>query len=107
MSGVYEQAEREREQKDLADHLKTLIDTETVKDQPELGITKQVIDKGRDSLSDKQEWVFKTKVYDPYCDQKCELCGERIPVSEAWDFEAGDLQHTCSSCRHDLENFPD
>lgn len=107
MSGAYEQAQRLQDQNDLAGHLKTLIETETLKVQPELGIAKWVIDKGRDGLSDKQEWVFKTKVFAPYCDQKCELCGEPIPVSEAWDHEAGDLQYTCSSCRHDRENFPD
>lgn len=105
MSYFEEQAERLRDQRDLAKHLATLIETETLKDMPELGIARQVIDQGRPSLSEKQEWVFRTKVYEVYCEQRCNNCGDRIPVAEAWDYEHAGLQDKCSSCRHDWQKL--
>jgi hypothetical protein len=89
---------------DLAEHLAYLVEAELVKkeNQPAYGIVRQVQDQGRASLSEKQEWVFRTQVFEPFCQQECELCGQPIPVSEAWDIELGELNTICSSCRHDI-----
>ena len=88
----------------LAEHLSYLLEAELIKkeNQPIYGITKQVEQKGRLSLSGKQEWIFRNEVFERFCQQKCEQCGEMIPVSEAWDVELNDINTVCSSCRHDI-----
>jgi hypothetical protein len=100
----FDDNENARADAELAKHLAHLLEAELVKkeNQPIHGITKQVEQQGRSSLSGKQEWVFRTEVFELFCQQKCELCGEPIPVSEAWDVELGDLNTVCSSCRHDI-----
>jgi hypothetical protein len=49
---------------------------------PAAGVTRQLLARGENSLSDRQEWVFSTQVREKYIDRICELCEQRIPVSE-------------------------
>ena len=100
----FDDTENARTDAELAEHLAYLLKAELVKKENKTiyGITKQVEQQGRSSLSDKQEWVFRTEVFELFCQQKCELCGEPISVSEGWDVELGDLNTICSSCRHDI-----
>lgn len=66
------------------------------------GITLQAIDKGKDSLSPKQQEVFKEFVQDKYLNLKCRRCSEEpIPTSEI--IEALD-DGLCSWCRKMEEN---
>ena len=79
-------------------YLNKLINLEMISDDTAAGIAKQVIDKGVDSLSDKQEYRLITKGllpgnYIPYCDR----CGEEIPWSEMLYALDDSL---CSYCRH-------
>lgn len=62
-----------------------------------LGITKQVMDQGFDSLSEKQVFVFNKEVLKPFT-RSCKRCGTSIPWSEMYDavFEHG----LCNWCWH-------
>lgn len=53
---------------------------------PAEGIAKQVIDKGWDSLSERQKDVFQKYVI-PLATKKCEFCEAPIPYSELDSFE--------------------
>ena len=47
------------------------------------GITKQVIEKGEQSLTEKQRFVFQRHVLDEFVTAECSQCGiEGIPWSE-------------------------
>lgn len=65
----------------FTDFLKELIDGKRLDDAMEEGIAKRVIDKGYDSLSKKQKFVFEKSisfyVFDP-----CARCQIEIPWSE-------------------------
>lgn len=63
-----------------------------------LGITKQVIEKGQDSLSDKQEYVFKKEVVREFISMKCGRCGNGIPWSEM--YAASGNGGFCGYCAH-------
>lgn len=63
-----------------------------------LGIVKQVIDKGEDSLSDKQKYVFETQVLDQFTISECSRCGGDIPWSEM--YAAATDTGMCSYCAH-------
>lgn len=97
----FDDQENARLHSELAEHITHLIEAGLIQDPIALGISKRVQDKGLDALSKKQDWVFKKQVYDPYCQPTCWRCGDSIPIGEAWDVEAGDLNDLCSSCRHD------
>jgi hypothetical protein len=43
------------------------------------GITRQVIDQGLSSLSEKQLYVFKTEVVDEWLIRKCKRCQSDVP----------------------------
>lgn len=76
--------------------LKELIENSRLSDAKEEGIAKLVIDKGFDSLSEKQKFVF-LKSIDPYVYDKCSRCGCEIP----W-FEMSDAEYNgglCSWCQ--------
>ena len=49
---------------------------------PALGITKQVIEKGMGSLTEKQKHVFQKHVLDDFEGRACKLCGELIKWHE-------------------------
>lgn len=105
MSGVVEYHEKLEEQRELAALLKALLEADVIEDGPAQGIARQVIDKGEDSLSEKQRFVFQKHVKEPLCQPECERCGARIPVAEAWDLEQGDTASACSSCKHDYDRI--
>lgn len=69
-----------------------------VLDGPALGITKQAISEGIDSLSEAQLHVFKKYVVDEHASIDCARCGEEIPLSEL--MVAFDNGHLCSWCWH-------
>ncbi|BDQ35084.1 hypothetical protein [Pseudodesulfovibrio portus] len=65
------------------------------------GITRQVIDRGVESLSEKQKWVFNNRVIEEYVIEDCKLCSAEIP----WEEKIGALDNGgyCSWCQHKLE----
>jgi hypothetical protein len=65
---------------------------------PALGITKKVIADGEESLSPKQQHVFKNYVLAEYVTNECKRCGEDIPWSEM--YHAYDNGHLCNWCWH-------
>ncbi len=81
----------------LSDFLDLLIQMDHLEGK-ELGITKQVLDKGRGSLSDKQAYIFEQFVLKPNSQGACSRCGSCIPWSEMYDakFEHG----LCNWCWH-------
>lgn len=76
--------------------LQTLVDAGRLEGAA-LGITKLVIDKGIESLSEKQKYVFQTQVIDEYTVDECMRCGHAIPWSEMYlALDSG----MCSYCEH-------
>jgi len=67
------------------------------------GITKLVIDKGVDSLTDKQKFVFKRDVLDVYIADGCARCEAPIPWSEM--YAATDNGGLCNYCWHMSEKI--
>ena len=61
--------------------LQELINLEAV-EGPALGITKLVIDKGEDALSEKQRFVFHRHVLEPNTVEACKFCECDIPWCE-------------------------
>ena len=76
------------------DFLQQIIDIEHLED-PALGITKQVIDKGENSLSNKQMHVFQKYVLDEFTVSECLRCGCEIPWSEMY---AATEHKMCNYC---------
>lgn len=64
----------------------------------ELGITKQVITDGIESLSEKQRFVFHEGVMCVFAREECSRGGCPIPWSEMID--ACDRMWMCGSCLH-------
>jgi len=79
------------------DFLQQVVDMKHLED-PALGITKQVIDKGEDSLSDKQRFVFKKEVINEFTVADCSRCGNPVPWSEMYD--AVTDHGMCNYCWH-------
>ena len=67
-------------EEDANDFLQELINLGCL-DDPAKGITKLVIDKGFNSLSIKQQYVFKEAIIQHYTDE-CYRCGNEIPWTE-------------------------
>lgn len=65
--------------------MERLIEGDDIGDKAARGITKVVIDRGLDALSDKQRYVFKTQVEDKFPQPKCEECSETIPWDQAYE----------------------
>jgi hypothetical protein len=61
-----------------------LVDHGRIDDKAALGITRQVIDRGEDSLSPKQKFVFKRDVLDVFVTAECKCCGGPVPWSEMY-----------------------
>lgn len=66
-------------------------------DEKEKGIAKLMLDKGYDSLSDKQKYVFD-KAIENNTINECKRCGSTIPWSEM--LEALDNGRYCNYCQH-------
>ena len=77
--------------------LQKVIDMEHLEDAA-LGITKQVIGKGMESLSEKQKHVFQIHVLDVFTIPECSRGGCDIPWSEMYD--AATDHGMCSWCWH-------
>lgn len=84
MSGVVEQAEAQAAEQEFRDFLSELVEKDELSGAA-LGVTKLVIDKGRGALSDKQAYVFRKAVVEPYS-AHCEQCYKAIPWSEAYEY---------------------
>ena len=67
----------------------------------ESGITKQVIDKGIDSLSERQKFIFDSMIQKNSV-EKCSWGGEDIPWSEM--IEAMENGGYCSACYKNLHD---
>ena len=83
-------------EEDIKDFLKILIENKVFNNSKEEGIVKLVIDKGINSLSDKQKFVFEEAIR-PYVYNECKRCGIDIPWSEMWAAE--DNGSLCSWCQ--------
>ncbi|MEY4938119.1 MAG: hypothetical protein RIS64_4480 [Bacteroidota bacterium] len=86
---------RERyNEEDFNSFVRELLDKKCFDNLKEEGIAKLVLDKGFDTLSDKQKFVFENSISD-YIYDECDLCGENITWSEmsakSW---------LCGSCDH-------
>ncbi|KAB2716971.1 hypothetical protein [Brucella intermedia] len=92
------------EEKSFRDYLQELVDREYIRDEPAVGITRQVIARGESSLSEKQKFVFDRDVMSDYGRPVCEQCGESIPYSDAL-FAMEECSGRCSSCQHSYEKF--
>ncbi len=74
--------------------LQELIDARYL-EGPARGITKLVIDKGREALSEKQEFIFQRHVIEEYVHERCNMCHQPIPWCEM--FHAID-KGLCAAC---------
>jgi hypothetical protein len=79
--------------------LQKLIDGRHLED-PARGITKLVIDKGREVLSEKQEFVFQKDVIDEYVHETCDRCHQDIPWCEMFHAIDTGLCAACASERY-------
>lgn len=84
---------------DFEGFLQDLINSGRLDDR-EAGIAKRVLDKGYDSLSDKQKHIFD-KMIDNNSIEECNGCGCDIPWSEM--LEALENGGYCSYCQHMME----
>jgi len=76
--------------------LQELVDARYLED-PTRGITKLVIDKGREVLSEKQDFIFQRHVIDEYVHEKCEVCHQKIPWCEMFHAIDSGLCAACAS----------
>ncbi|HPG36175.1 MAG TPA: hypothetical protein PLW78_10965 [bacterium] len=90
----------DHEDRGFKDFLQQIVEGGFI-EQPVLGITKQVISKGEESLSEKQKAVFRRKVVDFYKGIKCKRCGDDISWSEKYD--AISDHGMCNYCSHKTE----
>lgn len=91
-------------EEDIKDFLQELIDNKRLNDKKEEGICALVIDKGFDSLSEKQVYVFKEAI-SHYVYNECSRCGLEIPWSEM--SAAEDNGGMCSWCQQLSRNDKD
>lgn len=68
----------------------------------EAGIAKQMLDKGYDSLSEKQRYIFDKAIENNTVDE-CQRCGVDIPWCEM--LEALDNRSYCGYCQHMMEKM--
>ncbi len=68
----------------------------------EAGIAKQMLDKGYESLSEKQKFVFDKAIENNTVDA-CQRCGLDIPWSEM--LEALDNGGYCNYCQHMMKKM--
>lgn len=92
------------EQSGYHDFLGQLVDGGEIGDPAAAGITKKVIADGEQSLSDKQRYVFNTKVKNVFHRPVCSLCGESVEWDTAYE-EMGSSEPKCSSCNYRYEKM--
>jgi hypothetical protein len=83
-------------EEDFNNFIQELLDNKRLNDSKEEGIVKLIIDKGFDSLTDKQKFVFEQAI-SHYVYEECSRCGEDIPWSEM--SAAEDNGGQCSWCQ--------
>ena len=83
-------------EEDFNDFVKEIMDNKRFSDSKEEGIASLVIDKGFDSLSEKQKFVFE-KAISYFVYDECSRCGNDIPWSEM--SAAEDNGGMCSWCQ--------
>src|SRR5262245_34723235 len=67
---------------------------------PAAGVARQVLARGEDALSERQEWVFETHVRPRYLYRVCDLCGDLIALPEVLpSLGNGGLCATCAVIR--------
>lgn len=71
-------------------------------EEKEEGIAKRMLDRGYDSLSDKQKYVFDKAIEENYVEE-CKRCACDIPWSEM--LEALDNGGYCNYCQHMMEKL--
>ena len=71
----------DQDDQDKANFLRQLVERGRI-DGAALGITKQVLGQGENSLSSAQAHVFKRDVLDVFVTAECKRCGGNIPWSE-------------------------
>ena len=79
------------------DFLKQIIDMGRI-DDPALGITKQIVGSGMNSLSERQKYVFDRCILKEYVVSSCARCRSNIPWCEMID--AYDNGGFCGWCDH-------
>ena len=90
---------------DLIDFLKEIIDREEIKDVA-LGIAKQVLDKGVDSMSEKQKNVIENFVEYYTKNIECERCSNgNVSTLTDYIFIQENSHGLCSMCEYDREQF--
>lgn len=77
-------------------HLEYLIERGHL-DGASKGITKQVLERGEESLSPDQHRVFDRHVRSQFFAPKCGVCGDDVPVSEYARWEDEKLCFHCST----------
>ena len=83
-------------EEDFNGFLQELIDSKRLSDSKEEGIAKLVIDKGFDSLSEKQKFVFEKSI-GFFVQEECSRCKLEIPWCEM--SAAEDNGGQCSWCQ--------
>ncbi len=83
-------------EEDFNEFIEELINNKRLNNSSEEGIAKLVIDKGFDSISTKQKFVFE-KAISHYIYDDCKRCGNDIPWSEM--SAAEDNGGVCSWCQ--------
>ncbi len=83
-------------EEDFENFIQKLIETKRLSNSKEEGIAKLVIDKGFDSLTDKQKFVFEKSI-GHYVYDECFRCGIEIPWCEMSGAE--DNGGKCSWCQ--------
>lgn len=89
------------EEPDFESFVEELLRVERL-NETEAGIAKQMLDKGYDSLSDKQKYVFD-KAIENNSVKECKRCSSDIPWCEM--IEALDNGGLCSWCQHFKEKI--
>lgn len=88
-------------EEDFEGFVQDLIDSGRL-DEKEAGIAKRMLDKGYDSLSDKQKFVFD-KAIENNMIEGCQRCGNDILWCEM--LEALDNEGLCGYCQYIMEKI--
>lgn len=105
MGQVKQRMFEEENNADLTDFLKELIEREEIKDVA-LGIAKQVLDKGVDSMSEKQKNVIENFVDFYTKNVECERCSNgNVTALTDYIFINDNSHGLCSMCEYDREQF--
>ena len=89
---------------ELIDFLSELITIDGIEDSVLLGIAKQVVDKGVDSMSEKQKYRIDSFVEKYKESNVCDRCvSGNIGSLTDYIFIADDSQGLCPSCRYDYD----